>query len=106
MLAPREVHGRQWQVEVKGAGWVRNKARDYVKCQGKGVAKGENRYAGGLVKGEPAFSLPSIIPSLLSLICRAMLLLGEVQGQLDSKVLERELLMLLGCPLRKQEEKL
>jgi hypothetical protein len=106
MLAPREVHGRQWQVEVKGAGWVRNKVRDYLRWQGKGVAKGENRYARELVKGEPAFSLPLIIPSLLLLICKAMSLLGEVQGQLDSKVLERELPTLLACLPKRQEEKL
>jgi len=70
------------------------------------VAKGENRHAGELVKGEPAFSLPLTIPSLLLLIYWATLLLGEVQVQLGSKVPERELLMLPGCPLRKQEEKL
>lgn len=77
-----------------------------MKCQEKGAAKGENRHARELVKGEPAFNLPSITPSLLLLIWQATLLLGEVQVQLDSKVLERELRMLPGSPLRKQEEKL
>jgi len=77
-----------------------------VKCQERGAAKGENRHVRGLAKGEPAFNLPSITPSLLLSIWQATLLLGEVQVQLDSKVLERELRMLPGSALRKQEEKL